>query len=499
MIAQLFLSLVLVFVVYKLIHYGRQYLQWLQLTSQITPLGKLHPIWGHFTLFENMEGFLGTVLKMQEKTRARLYHGWTMFFYPSFGVCHPETAKVLLKSSEPKPRHSIGGSYRFLLPWLGDGLLLSDGRKWERNRRLLTPAFHFDILRPYVQVYNEVAEVFLKNLQKGCQANKSVEIDKFVSLATMDTMLRCSLSYQGMVQELGDSHPYVEAVHKLVTLAIKRMISPWLYPDFIYRFTADGRENKRLTDFVHQFADLIIQSRRDALKDDPDQLNKRRKDFLDILITARDETGKGLTAEEIRAEVDTFLFEGHDTTASAICWAIYSLGKYPEFQEKVHQELVGVLGERQNLQWEDLNRLRYMSMFLREVMRMHSPVPAVARYLTKPLSIEGLEIPKDFGVDIIIHAVNHHPDIWPDHQEFKPERFEDEAKLSRDPYSYFPFSAGPRNCIGQNFAFNEQRVIIGSLVKKFRVSLVEGHVYAEFPDVVMRSKFGIKIKMEERA
>lgn len=120
--------------------------------------------------------------------------------------------------------------------------------------------------------------------------------------------------------------------------------SPWLYPDFIYRFTADGRENRRLTDFVHQFADLIIQSRRDALvridlrngclkynvyhfhainlslkmiffrkkqKDDPDQLNKRRKDFLDILITARDETGKGLTAEEIRAEVDTFLFEGH--------------------------------------------------------------------------------------------------------------------------------------------------------------------------------------------
>ena len=67
-----------------------------------------------------MEGLLETVLKMQEKTRARLYHGWTMFFYPGFGVCHPETATVLLKSSEPKPRHSIGGSYRFLLPWLGE-------------------------------------------------------------------------------------------------------------------------------------------------------------------------------------------------------------------------------------------------------------------------------------------------------------------------------------------------------------------------------------------
>lgn len=134
---------------------------------------------------------------------------------------------------------------------------------------------------------------------------------------------------------------------------------------------------------------------------------------------------------------------GHDTTASAICWAIYSLGKYPDLQEKVHQELTQVLGDRQKLQWyvdiieyqrflnsfklvhqgtlyrcyrEDMSRLRYMAMFLREVMRMHAPVPAIARHLTKPLNIEGVEIPANFTVDIVVHAVNHHPDIWPDHK-----------------------------------------------------------------------------------
>lgn len=133
---------------------------------------------------------------------------------------------------------------------------------------------------------------------------------------------------------------------------------------------------------------------------------------------------------------------GHDTTASAICWAIYSLGKYPDLQEKVHEELKQVLGDRQKLQWyvdtiewflrflnslvcqgtwyryyrEDMSRLRYMSMFLREVMRMHAPVPAIARHLTKPLTIEGIEIPANFTVDIVVHAVNHHPEIWPDHK-----------------------------------------------------------------------------------
>lgn len=137
---------------------------------------------------------------------------------------------------------------------------------------------------------------------------------------------------------------------------------------------------------------------------------------------------------------------GHDTTASAICWAIYSLGKYQDLQEKVYQELMQVLGDRQKLQWyvdiiewyripinvfeqfglsrytwyrcyrEDMSRLRYMSMFLREVMRMHAPVPAIARHLTKPLNIEGVEIPANFTVDIVVHAVNHHPDVWPDHK-----------------------------------------------------------------------------------
>ncbi|XP_048770376.2 cytochrome P450 4F2-like isoform X2 [Ostrea edulis] len=477
MIVQVFTGIAVVYLFSLLVKFGRRYSKWLHLTSKITPMGKIHPFWGHLNLFENMQGYFRTVRDTQERTRMKIYHGWTMFFYPAFGVCHPESAKVLLKSSEPKPRHTIGGSYRLLLPWLGDGLLLSGGRKWERNRRLLTPAFHFDILRPYVQIYNDVASVFLEKFQNACDSKQSIEIYSLVSLATLDTMLRCSLSYHGRVQEMG---------------------SPWLYPDFIYGLTPSGRENKKLTNYVHQFADKIIQSRREALKTDPDLTKKLRRDFLDILITARDESGKGLTAEEIRAEVDTFLFEGHDTTASGISWAIYSLAKYSEIQEKVHQELVEVLGERQQLQWEDLNELKYMSMFLREVMRMHSPVPGIARHLTKPVVIEGVEIPANFDIDIPIHAVNHHPDVWPDHMEFKPERFEDEAKLSRDPFSYFPFSAGPRNCIGQNFAMNEQKVMIGSLLKRFKVSLVEGHVYEEFPDVVMRPRYGIKINVEER-
>ena len=137
-----------------------------------------------------MSDYFSLVDAKTRSTGAKITAAWMMFFYPVFAVCHPDTAKVLLKSSEPKSKYSVGAPYRASIPWLGktwlreqmllrsnsslcmyfmfifimwwgDGLLISDGKKWERNRRLLTPAFHFDILRPYVQVYNDVTELFL--------------------------------------------------------------------------------------------------------------------------------------------------------------------------------------------------------------------------------------------------------------------------------------------------------------------------------------------------
>lgn len=498
MIVQTVLCGALVFLLIVFIKQVYQFKQWRRLTTQTTMLDSWHPIWGHLHLINNVSDYIRLVMDKIQTSRTKLTSAWMMFFYPVFTACHPDTVKVLLKSSEPKSKYSLGGPYRMLLPWLGDGLLISDGKKWERNRRLLTPAFHFDILKPYVQIYNDVTEIFFEKLQKACDSRESIEIYSHVSLATLDTMLRCSLSYDGHVQEKGDSHPYVQAVRKLGFLSVRRLLSPWLFPDFLFWLSPTGREFKRYMDYVHDFADEIISSRRKSLEKDPCQLQKKKLDFLDILITAKDENGEGLSDPDIRAEVDTFLFEGHDTTASAISWAIYCLAKYPEEQEKIFTEVTSVLDGRSQLSWEDMSRLKYTSMFLKEVMRMHSPVPFISRWITKPIVLDGVEIPENLYVDIFIHCINHHPDVWPDHMEFRPSRFEDYKNQDRDPYNYVPFSAGSRNCIGQNFALNEERVMIGALVKRFKVELVDGHVYEEYPEVVMRAKYEIKINVTKR-
>lgn len=467
------------------------------LTRNMTQIGPCHPIWGHLHLFQNMKEFYDQVFNVVDKTHAKVLCCWVMFIKPDITVCHPDTAKMVIKEMPAKPTQ-INGAYRFIKPWLGDGLLLSEGKKWERSRRLLTPAFHFDILRPYVIIYNDVADIFLGKLQKSCSAGEVVEISSIVTLATLDTMLRCALSYKGHIQEKGSSHPYVEAVSRLITLIVNRALKPWLHLDVIYWLSSEGREFNKLKNYVHQFSDEIIQSRRKALIENPDEPNKRYLDFLDILISAKDENGDGLSDLDIRAEVDTFLFEGHDTTSSSITWAIYCLAKYQEEQNLVYEEVIRVLNGRERLEWNDLPLLKYMSLFLKEVMRMHSPVPTISRISTKPMTLEGVQLPANTKIDILIHAINHNPDVWPDHKEFRPRRFEEDTKNEKNPYSYIPFSAGPRNCIGQNFAVNEEKVMIGSLVKRFKVSLVDGHVCQHSPNVVMKSAYGVKIKLEQR-
>lgn len=483
------------YALWKLVQFFNKCKKTQRITAK-TDLFPQHLLWGHLYLFNDVSEYVELFTAKVQKTRCKIYSMCMTFIFPLYTAVHPDTIKILLKSSEPKPKGLITGLYRMLLPWLGDGLLVSNEAKWERNRRLLTPAFHFDILMPYVNIYNKVADILIEKLS-DMSTTESVEICNPISQATLDTMLRCSLSYEGRIQEEGVNHPYLSAVKELSHLFIQRSLRPWLYMDLIYFSLPSGRRFKELCNYVHDFADSIIASRKQALLKNPEQLKKRRLDFLDILLTARDEHDMGLTDMEIRAEVDTFLFEGHDTTASALSWAIYCLAKYPKEQQKVYEEVTDVLNDKEYLEWEDLPKVKYLQLFIKEVMRYHSPVPLISRILTKDTQFGDVMLPEGSVLDVGIVFMNHHPDVWSDHDIFNPGRFRDE-RGDKDPYSYVPFSAGPRNCIGQNFAMNEQKVILSRLVKRFRIKLDEKHEVKPLPEVVMRAKDGIKVYLEQR-
>ncbi|KAL3858896.1 hypothetical protein ACJMK2_009145 [Sinanodonta woodiana] len=495
-----------VVLLWKIVQVLIEYKHVLDVTKHIPKLKYHHPVWGDFAMMKDMSDYHKWLMEDMQKTGAKWHVLWVLFLYPVYIMEHPDTIKAILKSSTSKTK-GVGGAYTIVEPWLGMNnitFIIHIDVRIERNckfycsryRRLLTPAFHFDILRPYITEYNQVADILLNKLASACKTGQSIEICGHVTLATLDTLLRCALSYEGNVQDKGDDHPYVSAVKMLTILVIERFLNPFVYPDFVYYRTKSGKKFLELCDYVHEFAMKIIGSRRQALAKNPDQVKKRRLDFLDILLIARDENEQGLTDEEIRQEVDTFMFAGHDTTSSAIYWGIYALGKYPAVQEKVYEEITAIMGEKASLDWEDLQHLRYLNLVIKENMRMFSTVPAVSRQLDVPTVVEGVELPAGSRIDINMNIVNHRPDIWQDPMEYRPERFE-EAN-SQDPYSYIPFSMGSRNCIGKNFALNEQRVILARFVQRFKIKVDPSHKVERFPELIMKAKTGIKVFLEER-
>eukprot|EP00058_Branchiostoma_floridae_P027881 XP_002613372.1 hypothetical protein BRAFLDRAFT_68358 [Branchiostoma floridae] len=231
----------------------------------------------------------------------------------------------------------------------GDGLLTSAGPKWFRNRRLLTPGFHFEILKPYVRLFSESTNVMLNNWEE-LKSGSSIDVFHHTSLMTLDSMLKCALSQHTDCQTR-KTNDYIAAVFELTDLTMKRARTLLLRSDLIYALSADGKRYRKACNMVHEYAKRIIAERREALNHEDATNKKKNIDFLDILLKARDEDGNGLTDAEIRDEVDTFMFEGHDTTASGLAWTLYCLARHPGHQEKCRKEAQEVLQGETEVTW----------------------------------------------------------------------------------------------------------------------------------------------------
>ncbi|XP_076444840.1 cytochrome P450 4F12-like [Babylonia areolata] len=419
----------------------------------------------------------------------KFYRFWFGPLRPTIMLHHPDTLRVLLKTAGPKP-----WTYECIKPWLGEGLLTTRGPRWQRSRRLLTPAFHFNILKPYNTISNRACDLLLDKVEKHAVEKKSMEMFGNISLCTFDVILQCAMSYKDDIQAQGESHPYLQAVNDLSDLFDKRVRNPLMHWGWLYAQTADGKKNRELCNFVHGIAERIIGARQQTLEQEGPP-KKRYPDFLDILLTAKDENGKGLTPVEIRDEVDTFMFEGHDTTASALSWTMHSLSEHPDIQNKVQQEVDKVLQGRDSddIEWDDLSQLEYLTMVIKEGMRLHCPVPNVARLLTEPLTMEGVTLPAGTVCSMNIYSLHHNPTVWPDPYVFNPDRFHPDNMKGRDSYAFVPFSAGPRNCIGQHFAMNEQKVVLARLLRRFTFSPDPSLKVEKKKAAVMRTERGMKM------
>ncbi|XP_004639215.1 cytochrome P450 4A11-like [Octodon degus] len=407
----------------------------------------------------------------------------------------PDYMKVILGRSDPKA-HS---TYRLLSPWIGYGLLLLNGQTWFQHRRTLTPAFHYDILKPYVAVMVNSVRVMLDKWEQLISQDSPLEIFQSVSLMTLDSIMKCAFSHQSGTQFDKNSHSYIQAIGDLNSLTFTRVRNIFHQNDTIYSLSSNGRLFKQACKLAHEHTDQVIKQRKSQLQDENELEKIKRKrhlDFLDILLFARMADGKSLSNKDLRAEVDTFMFEGHDTTASGISWTLYALAAHPEHQQKCREEVQSLLGDGSSITWEQLDQMPYTTMCIKEALRLYPPVPNVSRDLSKPVTFpDGRSLPKGITVSLSIYTLHHNPKVWPNPEVYDPSRFAPDA--TRHSHAFLPFSGGSRNCIGKQFAMNELKVAVALTLLRFELLPDPMRIPQPVARLVLKSKNGIYLRLRK--
>ncbi|XP_066478982.1 cytochrome P450 4A11-like, partial [Tiliqua scincoides] len=457
-----------------------------------------HWLYGNFHQITSRREEMKIALNWAE-TFPYAYPRWFGGFEPALIITHPDYAKTLFGRGDPKDIFT----YQYFIPWIGKGLIVLNGPKWHQHRRLLTPAFHYDILKPYVALIADSTKVMLDKWEKliAEDPTKSLEMFDHVSLMTLDSIMKCAFSYKSNCQLDRKLDYYVKSVSDLTLLVFQRATFFLFSSNLIYQFTPSGRRYKEAIQLTHQHTKKVIEERKKSLQNERELekiQKKRHLDFLDILLCARDENGIGLSDEDIRAEVDTFMFAGHDTTASAISWLLYSMAQHPEHQERCREEIKDILGDREDIQWDDLGKMTYTTMCIKESLRLYSPVPVVSRQLSKPITFfDGRTLPEGFLVAVSIHIIHRNPSVWQDPEVFDPTRFSAEGSSPRHSHAFIPFAAGSRNCIGQQFAMNEIKIALALTLLRFEILPDSANLPRPVPQVVLKSENGIQLFLKK--
>ena len=371
---------------------------------------------------------------------------------------------------------------RLLEPGLGRGLLTSEGETWRRHRRIMAPAFDRHSLETYVPIITGVTSELLAGWDI---LPNSSEVD--VGAAMMHTTLHII----SRTMFSANSREIVEVVERGVkqyqTAVRPHLLDLLGFPAWFTKLFAYRQRGIAAFDEFDSTVDQLINDR-------AREPNNKQKDLLARLVAARDlETGGGMTAKEVRDEVVTIFMAGHETTAQALTWTWYLLSLHPSVEAKLHEELTTVLNGR-TPQYEDIANLRYTRMVIEESMRLYPPAHTIAREPIAPDYILGHRIPAGAIVLIVPWLIHRKASLWDQPHRFNPERFTAEPPR----FSYIPFGAGQRICIGAAFAMTEAILILAMVAQCYRLRLKAAHPIEPQGLITLRPRYGMPMTKQLR-
>ncbi|CAH0392173.1 unnamed protein product [Bemisia tabaci] len=405
------------------------------------------------------------------------------------------------KTTEIKP-----DPYRLLHVWLGLGLLTSRGQLWQKRRKLLTPAFHFSNLTKFCDVFVKNTRTMVQQLHQTPDGSL-VDVTTLMKLVALDNICETAMGIE--INALKNpNHNYIRAVEDCTHMTMERFTKPWRWNDFQFFIMPYGRKYWKDLHTIFELTDKAINNRKigraERIQNSSQHLDEaeepKKMAFLDLLLASCEDSSVTLSDEDLRDEVNTFMFEGHDTTAASMGFTLFLLGVHPEIQEKCYQELREIFQDSdRSPTMEDLQKMKYLEQVIKESMRMFPSVPILGREATDDVKLGDHMIPKKSVIVLNVYNLHRDPKVFPDPEKFNPDRFSPEESLGRHPFAYVPFAAGPRNCIGQKFAMLEEKVVLSYILRDFLLESEHGmdELQLSFA-MVIRSQKNLNVRFTRR-
>ncbi|EDV99545.1 cytochrome P450 4g15 [Drosophila grimshawi] len=508
------------------------------------------PIVGH--LFDVI-GPASSVFKTVIRKSTPFEHIAKMWIGPKLVVFiyDPRDVELLLSSHVYIDKAS---EYKFFKPWLGDGLLISTGQKWRAHRKLIAPTFHLNVLKSFIELFNENSRNVVRKLR--AEDGRTFDCHDYMSEATVEILLETAMGVSKKTQDKS-GFEYAMAVMRMCDILHARHRSIFLRNEFIFTLTRYYKEQGRLLNIIHGLTTKVIRSKKAAfeqgtrgslaqnelkaaaleqdqreqqqqapvvkpepaipfaglsygqsagLKDDLDVEDndigeKKRLAFLDLMLESA-QSGALITDTEIKEQVDTIMFEGHDTTAAGSSFFLSLMGIHQDIQDRVIAELDGIFGDSQRpASFQDTLEMKYLERCLMETLRMFPPVPLIARELQEDLKLNSgpYVIPRGATVTVATILLHRNPKVYANPNVFDPDNFLPERQANRHYYAFVPFSAGPRSCVGRKYAMLKLKILLSTIMRNYRVysDLSESDFRLQ-ADIILKREEGFRVRLQPR-
>nr|ULR85500.1 cytochrome P450 [Spodoptera frugiperda] len=454
----------------------------------------------------------------------------------------PNDVEIILNSQVHIDKST---EYKFFKPWLGEGLLISTGDKWRAHRKMIAPTFHINILKSFVGIFNQNGKNVVEKMRP--EIGKEFDVHDYMSGVTVDILLETAMGITRKTQD-ESGFDYAMAVMKMCDIIHQRQYKLWLRFDSIFNYTNFSKQQKQLLDVIHGLTNKVIKNKKETylenkakgvvpptleeltktsdenvlanndkslsedvfkgyrddldFNDENDIGEKKRLAFLDLMIESSQNGTNNISDHEIKEEVDTIMFEGHDTTAAGSSFVLCLLGVHKQIQDRVYNELYEIFGDSDRpATFADTLQMKYLERVILESLRMYPPVPIIARKLNRDVKISTNNYVLPAGATVVVGTLKIHrnPQYYKNPNVFNPDNFLPENTSNRHYYSYIPFSAGPRSCVGRKYALLKLKVLLSTILRNYKVtSDVTEDQFALQADIILKRTDGFRLKIHPR-